>query len=84
MRTSKLTEYEAFKKSLKLLEEDSNVQYVEFGEYVLMSKKKIEETAKRINEAQLMRLAINGKPNWCQITYINVLNVEQRITKSVQ
>ena len=30
MRTSKLTEYEAFKKSLKLLEEDSNVQYVEF------------------------------------------------------
>ena len=63
MRTSKLTEYEAFKKSLKLLEEDSNVQYVEFGEYVLMSKKKIEETAKRINEAQLMRLAINGKPN---------------------
>ena len=63
MRTSKLTEYEAFKKSLETLEKDSEIQYVEFGEYVIMSKKKIEETAKRINEAQLMRLAINGKPN---------------------
>jgi hypothetical protein len=61
-KTSKLTEYEAFKKSLRELERPE-VNFVEFGDYVVTSKKKMEETAKGYRNAVLLQQQIYGKIN---------------------
>jgi hypothetical protein len=60
MKTSRLTEYEIFKKVILEMEKNPEIHFARIGEYVIVPSKIWDAGVSRIQEYQLAKMAVNS------------------------